>query len=317
MRRAHCPGPRARGLISASLMERQRFTMRKGTAPRRARGESGSVKILEKTVRLLAMFASDRPEWGLTELARAAGLAKSTTYRVLRVLARHDYLTQDGATARFRLGPALMDLGRRAQEGMDLRRIAVPILARLGEESGETVVLMVPNEARSRAICVEQVASRHGLRLIREVGGEIPLHAGATAKALLAYMSREEIARVLAAGLPRVAPRTITSPRRLRLELGAIRARGYAYSAEETNEGAAGVAVPVLDADGGLHAAVGIAGPLLRFPKRQVSRFVDMARRAAAGIAASAGLAGTRRGAGGDGARREGRMRRSAEGARA
>ncbi len=298
-------------------MARQRFTIRKGAGASRHRGGSSPVKLLEKTVRLLAMFASGRPEWGLTELARATGLAKSTTYRILRVLAAHGYLAQDGSTARFRLGPTLVGLGRLAQEGMDLRRVALPVLARLGEESGETVVLMVPNEARTRAICVEQVASRHGLRLIREVGGEMPLHAGATPKTLLAWMPRADVERVIAAGLPRVAARTITSGRRLRRELEAIRARGYAYSAEETNEGAAGVAVPVLDAAGGAAAAVGVAGPLLRFPKRQVSRFVDLARCAAAEIASAAGFAGPEPASGPPAASRGGRARLPGGAARA
>lgn len=254
------------------------------------RTRRGSVKVLEKALTLLGQFSGERPEWGLTELVRDVGMAKTTTYRILRVLTRYGYLSQDGRTARFRLGPALRELGRRAEDAGELRRVALPILARVAQESGETALLMVPNPALDRAICVEQIGSRRGLRVLREVGTELPLHAGASAKVLLAYLEPEVIRRVVDGGLARLARHTITGPRALLRDLTQIRAAGYAYSAEETNEGAAGVAVAVLDDQGRVHASVGIAGPLLRFPKGRVSRFVALAREAAAELARQAGL---------------------------
>lgn len=257
---------------------------------------SDSIKVLDKALLLLDCFATDRPhtegpQWGLSELARTVGLAKATTHRILRVLTRHRYLTQDAVTARFAPGPALQKLCRGEGDRAEMRRVALPILRRLSRACGETALVMVFDESRTRGICLEQVPSRQGLRVIREVGIGLPLHAGATAKTLLAWLPSEEIALLLAKRLPRVARATIVDPLLLARDLDRTRRRGYAYSAEETNAGAAGVAVPVLDDGGRIHAALGIMGPLLRFPRGRLPSLVAMARGGAAELAAGTGLA--------------------------
>lgn len=248
-----------------------------------------SVKILDKTFRLLSVFSESRPEWGVTELAAEVGMPKSTVHRILSALGRHEYLSQDRATGRFRLGLAALDLGARAQGGLELRRVALPVLQRLAAASGETVTVMVPNNGRDRAVCVERAETRDGIKLILEVGRQVPLHAGASSKILLAYMTPEEIERVIAAGLGRLAPRTITSPPALRRDLAAIRRRGYAQSVEETNAGAAGVAVPIFDRHGTITAGLSIVGPMTRFTARRVPRLLALARQGAGEIARQLG----------------------------
>jgi DNA-binding IclR family transcriptional regulator len=69
---------------------------------------------------------------------------------------------------------------------------------------------------------------------------------------------------VLAQPLPRLGPGTITSSAALDAELDEIRAVGYAVSREETNEGAWGLAAPILGMDGVLLGSIGMAGPLVR-----------------------------------------------------
>jgi DNA-binding IclR family transcriptional regulator len=249
-----------------------------------------AVKILDKTFRLLSVFSESRPEWGVTELATEVGMPKSTVHRILSVLGRHEYLAQDRVTCRFRLGLAALDLGARAQAGLELRRVALPVLQRLAATSGETVTVIVPNNARDHAVCLERAETHDGIKLILEVGRQIRLHAGASSKILLAYMTPEEIDRVIAAGLPRLAPRTITNPFALRRDLAAIRRRGYAQSVEETNAGAAGVAVPIFTRHGTIAAGLSIVGPMTRFTARRVPRLLALARQGAAEIARQLGL---------------------------
>ncbi|MBI1735646.1 MAG: IclR family transcriptional regulator [Candidatus Rokubacteria bacterium] len=249
-----------------------------------------SVKILDKTVRLLSVFSAAQPEWSLTELSAAVSMPKSTAHRILRVLRHHDYLSQDADTGRFRLGFAALDLGFRAQAGRDVRRAAVPVLQRLAATSGETVLIIVPSEPRTEAICIERAETRAGLQLILEIGRHVPLYAGASSKVLLAYMAEAEIERVIARGLERVGPRTITNPAALRRDLAAIRRRGYAWSVEETNEGVAGVAVPLVDRNGTIAAGLSIVGPRTRFTPQRVPALLAMIGEGAAEIARQSGL---------------------------
>lgn len=256
--------------------------------------QASPVKILDKTFRILALFSAGTPEWGVTDLAAEAGMPKSTVYRVLRVLLRHEILAQDPLTKRFRLGLGALELGRRAYEGMELRQVALPVLQRIAALSDETVVLEVLNQEHDRVVCVERAQRQTGLRLILDVGSTAPLHAGASSKVLLAFLPDEEIEAVIARGLPALTARTITDADRLRRDLAEIRERGYAVSYEETDEGAAGVAAPIWDRTGHVVAGLTIAGPLSRLNQATVSRYVDLARDGAQQIAMELGIAGRR-----------------------
>ena len=256
--------------------------------------QGSPVKILDKTLRILALFNGETPEWGVTELAAHAGMPKSTVFRVLRVLLQHELLAQDPLTKRFRLGLGALELGRRAYEGLELRQVALPILNRIAALSGETVLLEVLNQEHDRVVCVERAQRQTGLRLMLEVGSTVPLHAGASSKVLLAYLPDEEIEAVIARGLPPLTAHTITDPARLRRDLAEIRARGFAVSFEETDDGAAGVAVPIWDRSGRVVAGLTIAGPVTRLNQATVSRFLDIGRDGARQIAQELGIAGRR-----------------------
>jgi DNA-binding IclR family transcriptional regulator len=104
----------------------------------------------------------------------------------------------------------------------------------------------------------------------------MPLHAGASQKALLAYLPAEDIDRVVSAPLARLCRATITDPKELRADLGRIRRRGWASSFEETNVGVWGLAVALLDGHGSVIGAVGLAGPSARMSRARTRE--DLAR---------------------------------------
>ncbi len=253
-------------------------------------GRQASIKILDKAFRVLSAFTTETPAWTLSALAEAVELPKSTAHRILTVLEANRYVTREADRVRYRLGPAALELGRRAQASTDLRQVALPVLRDIAERCGETVLLLVPSRTRDEAVCIERVESRMDLRLISEIGAHVPLYAGASAKALLAHMGHGAIERVIAGGLRRLGPGTITTGPALRRDLAIIRRRGWAFSVEETNEGATGIGVPVLGPGGDVVASVAIAGPLARFTRERRARFIALARRGAARIADMLGV---------------------------
>ena len=130
-------------------------------------------------------------------------------------------------------------------------------------------------------MCIDRVESTHPLRLSLEVGRLTPLTAGASAKALLAFLPPTEIRVVLDRPMERLAPGTLTAPDALLEELEAIRQRGYATSREETDASAWGVAAPIRSRDGYAVAAIGLAGPLSRLSDRAWDEFGALVRTAA------------------------------------
>src|SRR5579862_9560450 len=185
------------------------------------------VKILDKALRVLMLFTPEHPEWGVTTVSRAVDMSKSTVHRILRVLEQHAFLTQDPETRRFRLGLAGIELGRRAQAGLELRRLALPVMEQMSAQSDETVLLQVVSPEGDRVVCIERVQQGRGLRLILDVGSTAPFYAGCSSKVLLAFATDQTIEETLRGELKPLTPHTIVDPAQIREELAQIRQSGF------------------------------------------------------------------------------------------
>lgn len=251
-----------------------------------------SLQVLERTFKILDLFTRQHPDWSTTEVARACDLPTPTAYRILAALRRRGFVTQDPANKRFRLGIAALDLGERARALVDVRAASLPVLRRLCRDSGETALLTGLSESHDGSVCLERVESPHPLRLSVQPGRLMPLHAGASQKALLAYLPPDEIDRVLSGTLERLCRATITDPIELRADLASVRRRAWASSFEETNVGVWGLAVPILDVHGKIIAAVGLAGPSARMSRSRTREHLARLRSGAEDVAKALGVQG-------------------------
>jgi DNA-binding IclR family transcriptional regulator len=249
-----------------------------------------SLQVVERAFAILEAFTEFRPEWSTSDLARSLKLPIPTVHRLLAVLVRLGYVSRDEQTRRFRLGGAALQLGEQARAVTDLRAVARLPLRRLSQETGETALLTTVGPERDFSVCLERVETSQPLRLSVQPGRQLPLHAGSSEKALLAFMPGKEIERVLTGPLERLCTATITDVPALRRDLQAIRERGWASSHEETNIGVWGIAVPVISEDD-VVCAVGIAGPSTRLSDEVIRRDVPLVQRAALAVARSLGLA--------------------------
>lgn len=248
-----------------------------------------SPQLLERTLLVLSLFTPEHREWTVTEIGRACGLAVPTVHRIVSALHRHGFLSKHEFTKRYWLGPAMVRLGRTAALTVDLRAESQLALRRISLRTRETSLLTVVSDDGRQAACLERVESMHPLRLSVQVGREIPLHAGASQKILLAYLPVAGIERVMDEPLRPLCSATITDPAALRTELAVIRRRGWAASCEETNQGVWGLAVGLLDEFGYAVAAIGVAGPCERRP-RSLGRWLSVLHDGANEVATQLGL---------------------------
>jgi len=91
---------------------------------------------------------------------------------------------------------------------------------------------------------------------------------------LLAFQPDEEIDRIIARGLPASTPNTIVDAKALRRELAAVRARNYAVDDEESEIGLRSIAAPIRIYSGNVVAAISIAGPVHRMPRKALLGWV-------------------------------------------
>ena len=238
-----------------------------------------SVTTVNRLVRVLDSFSAEHPAFTLSELAASLELPKSTLHRFLVSLESHGILRRNPDDKLWRLGYRLFVWGWLAEEATGLSHIAHPLMQEIADSTGETVTLTVYTD--HEVLCVDKIDTHHSVRLALEVGSRRPAHAGASSKVLLAYQTESEVEAVIRErGLTRLCTNTITDPAELAKELAEIRLQGYALSIEETDAGAWGVATPVWERGGRVVAAIGIAGPSMRFSEGLIERYVTACRRA-------------------------------------
>jgi DNA-binding IclR family transcriptional regulator len=212
---------------------------------------------------LLRVLESERPV-GLSELASATGIPKSTASRLVSALERRGLIEQDGQRGRLRPGPAILRVAERGMLQRNIVELAGPYLEALSKASGETINLAVP--APMGVEHVAQLDSQHFLGVGQWLGRSVDFHSTANGKVFLAF----ERAPLPEAPIPAHTPYTIADPVRLQSELAEVRRAGYAAAVDELEVGLAAIAAPVYGARGDVIAALSISGPTLRMTPERI-----------------------------------------------
>ena len=225
-------------------------------------------QAIDRAAMLLAQVVHGSEPVSFTELTAACGLAKSTTSRLLMALERHQLVRRDG-DGRFWPGELFVRYAWRGTAGADLIAVAQPFLARLGEQTAETINLGIAARAggggagSDTGMAVQQISqvdSRYMIGGTNWVGLAVPLHCSALGKVLLAFGA----ATMPAGPLEARTARTITTRAGLAAELAAVRERGYAVTDEELEPGLVAVAAPVFAGGVAAIAAISVSAPAVR-----------------------------------------------------
>jgi IclR family acetate operon transcriptional repressor len=239
--------------------------------PAAGSGSSASaVTAVVRTADVLSFLAQGPPRpVGVTEIANGLGLSKAVVFRILVSLQDRGYVDFDAKTRRYLLGPKCLALGMAYLERTDTRRSVHDALVTLSARSEETATMSL--RTGWERMYVDQILPPDDIKMVVPIGRLLPLHAGASSKAFLAFLPEAERERFFAEHptLPALTERTVVDERALRAELEEIRAVGFASSLGERQHGAASVAAPILDASGLPTAVISVCGPIERFEARR------------------------------------------------
>jgi IclR family acetate operon transcriptional repressor len=260
------------------------------SAPARAGRDAtgGQVQSLIRGLTILERLAEAGDGVALSDLAQRVGLAPSTTHRLLKSLEKMRFVSQDAQRGRWFVGVQAFAAGNAFLYHRDFVEASRPAMRRAMEASGETANLAVLDGGQ--AVMLSQVECHEMMRMLAKLGGRAPVHASAVGKALLAALPDEEVSAILhRRGLARVTPNTIHEPARLREDLAAVRARGYAIDDEEHAVGLRCVAATIHDEHAEPLAAISLSGPRARITRERIGTLGNMVVEATAGITASLG----------------------------
>jgi DNA-binding IclR family transcriptional regulator len=206
---------------------------------------------------------------------------------LLQTLQAHGFVEQDRDSDKYQLGAGLLQLGNSYLDLNELRSRSLVHAERLAGRADAAVRVGVMHGPS--VVIVHHVFRPDTTLQILEVGAELPLHASALGKAILAYAPERALADVFAEPLPRLTSRTL-SPVTLREELDDVRERGYARERDEAVLGESSIAAPIFDHSGHAVGAIGIVGDTDRIMPRGPSRqLVSAVAEAARGISRELG----------------------------
>lgn len=235
-----------------------------------------NVKTAGRTLDLFEAFAREGKPLSLSQLARAIGAPVSSCFGIVRTLESRGYLYEVKARAGYYPTKLLFEHARAIASHDPLAERFVPLLEKLRDQTGETVLLA--KRLDRQAVYLAVLDGLHSIRYSPRVGEFRPLHASASGKALLGSLApalRNELLGGMK--LPRVTSRTITSRAALEADLEQGRARGWYVTHGETVADLMAVAVPV-DLNGETYS-VALAGPMNRMDgalKRHAKLLIEM-----------------------------------------
>jgi DNA-binding IclR family transcriptional regulator len=226
-----------------------------------------AVQSVDRAIAVLDILAR-RGEAGVTEIAAALDVHKSTASRLVAALEHRELVGQDGERGKYRLGPGILRLAAATTGHLEVTTQSRPVCVALAADLAETVnVAILDGTAREAAAInvMQEFGATSSVASRDWIGRRTPLHATSSGKVLLAHADAATQDAALAAPLEACTPSTITDAGALRAELGEVLRRGWASTAEELEIGLTAIAAPIRDARGVVVAAVSVSGPAYRF----------------------------------------------------
>jgi DNA-binding IclR family transcriptional regulator len=203
------------------------------------------MQLAVRTLRILSVVAQDHPGGAtMTEIAEQLSLPAPTAHRILKVLAAEGFLQRDESSLRYFPGEHLRRIAGTVRRA-SVAELATPHLRSLSDAFQETVFLAQWSGAR--VVCVALAESPRPLHVTVQIGTELPLHAAASARVLLAHRSSDaQIKQLLGSKrLPQFMPATPATAAEVVERLRLIRDRGYDVCDNELEASVWAISAPV------------------------------------------------------------------------
>ncbi|RNE63962.1 IclR family transcriptional regulator [Cryobacterium tepidiphilum] len=250
------------------------------------------MQVVIRSLNVLRLLARTSRGLSLGEIAERLELPGASAHRLLAVLEGEGFVTRSSVNRRYFLGPASRELAEAAQPRQSPLVTAHRAIADASRESGETVFLC--ELTHGRAVCSALTESPHPLRLFVRVGQDMPLHAAASARVLLAWRDQGEVRRMLGEQpLRTFTSKTPASTDEVLDHLRIVRSRGFDICESELDEDVWAVSAPVRTSTDQVVASVTLAAPAQRLhSEKNRTAAVAVIRSAAAAMSADLGWAG-------------------------
>ncbi len=222
-----------------------------------ARRPAYAAPALEKGLDILELLAEAAAPMSMRAMADRLGRSKAEIFRMVVVLVERGYLARDAAD-RLSLTNRLFELGMRTPRPRQLTEIAIPVMERLSEETGQSAHLVVINQGDT--VVIATTTGGADLSFALRLGYRRPM-LDATSGLLILAFQPESLQRRLITDCA-LSTGTPVDAAALMATLQDIRRQGSRVSESRDVVGVTDIGVPLLGPDG--RAVASIVVPHLR-----------------------------------------------------
>jgi DNA-binding IclR family transcriptional regulator len=207
---------------------------------------------------ILGLFSRTRSKWHTDEIIESLGYSRASGYRYVKELVDSGFL-QKVAAGRYALGPRIVELDYQLRQSDPVLLAAAPIMDALAHKTRLNVVLSALY-GRDRVIDLHH-ARVDGPDLAYGRGRLRPLFRGAAPKVLIASLPRASLQRLYNARAGEISAAQLGDTwEEFRRCMNAIREPSMYVSLGEVERRLGAAAVPVLNQDGEVLAALALVG---------------------------------------------------------
>ncbi len=214
---------------------------------------------LEKGLQMVEAFDDAHPRMTASQAGERCGITRTAARRYLLTLAHLGYAATDGKL--FWLTPRMLRLGQAYIESARLPRIVQPFLQRVTAGTQEIAYVSVLDD--EEIVYIARSGSNRNMDTGFVLGSRVQAQATSAGMVILAMMEPERQEQWLAKRiLKSYTSFTITDKDALKRELSIVRSRGWSISEQQLELTMRGVAVPLIDRNGDLVAALNVTMPM-------------------------------------------------------
>jgi DNA-binding IclR family transcriptional regulator len=260
--------------ISSSTPKRKSKQRARSDLPEKVAG----TQSIRRAMEILREFATaDARGLRVVDLCERLQLGWPTVHRILLCLVQERMLMQATDAKRYRLGPAVFQLGLAATPHFSLRELCAEALERLAHKAGDTVFLTTRSACDS--VVIDRKEGGFEIKALPlEVGARRPRGVGAGGLAILAALQDGEVRRIMKVNAGRLASHSDLDAASLMAMVLDSRARGFALNRGHAFPDVTGIGLPIMTRSGVPIAAISIVAIGARMTDERIASDVKLMR---------------------------------------
>jgi IclR family pca regulon transcriptional regulator len=241
------------------------------------------VQSLARGLAVLRAFDGEHATLSVAGIAARAHMSRAAARRLILTLEHLGYVRAAGRD--YTLGPRVLEIGFGYVGSLRLTDLAQPLLEELAHRIEYSCSLAVLDG--QSIVYVLRVPVQRLMTVSLGAGARLPAFCASMGRVLVAGLEEADLDAWLAHCRPvRHTPHTVTDLQQLRRIVAEVRTQRYAYVEQELELGLCSIAVPVLNRDGRVIAALNASMPYHADARKQALAHVLPELRATAAAVA-------------------------------